>query len=401
MLHKNRLLTPGPTPIPSRVRLRMAEEMVHHRKSAFKQALLDLQPKLQKLFGTSTPVLPLSTSGTGAMTAAVHGLFNKGEKVLVIDAGKFGQRFANIASVRGLEVQHLELPWATTVTAEQVEQILDQDKSIVGVLIQLSETSTGALHPIQAVAEITRKRHVLLVVDGISAVGISPCPMDAWGIDCLLTGSQKGLMVPPGLSLLALSERAWAKAESVPQDCFYFNLPKEKANILKGQTLFTSPISLLLALDESMNMLFEHEDGPDAALENLYRKQWALTMMTRTGIAALGLSPYVQENYTWGLTSVLLPQGVDGTKVVSLAAQKFGVIFAGGQDHLKGRIVRIGHMGWVDFADVTAGLYALAHCLKEVGGYSASRSYLEQALAAYAAALEMPAGTPFTATWSY
>ncbi len=400
MLTKSRLLTPGPTPIPSRVRLRMAEEMVHHRKSAFKEAMQKLQPKLQKLFGTDTPVLPLSSSGTGAMTAAVHGLFAQGEKVLVVNAGKFGERFGNIATVRGLEMQELTLDWGSTVNAAQIKSLLDADSSIKGVLMQLSETSTGALHPVQDVAAITRERDVLLVVDGISAVGISPCPMDAWGVDCLLTGSQKGLMVPPGVSLLALSERAWKKAESVPQDCFYFNLPKEKKKILEGQTLFTSPISLLLALDESLNMLFENGATPEEALDNLYRKQWALTMMVRTGIKALGLTAYVPENYTWGLTSVLLPQGVDGVKVVNLAAKKYGVILAGGQDHLKGRIVRIGHMGWVDFADVTAGLYAFAKSLQEVGGYSASRNYLEVALAAYEAALELPAGSPLPHIWS-
>ncbi len=400
MLHKQRLLTPGPTPIPSRVRLRMAEEMVHHRKSAFKQALLELQPKLQCLFGTSTPVLTLSSSGTGAMTAAVHGLFHKGEKVLVVNAGKFGERFGHIATTRGLDVELMPLPWGTTVTAEHIEEVLRKDPNIRGVLMQLSETSTGALHPVQDVAKITRAMDVLLVVDGISAVGISPCPMDAWGIDCLLTGSQKGLMVPPGLSLMALSERAWQKAEQVPQDCFYFNLLKEKANTLKGQTLFTSPVSLLLALDESMDMLFEAGESPEQALDVIYRKQWALTMMTRTGIEALGLTPFVQENFTWGLTSLVLPQGIDGTKLISLAAKNFGIIFAGGQDHLKGHMVRIGHMGWVDFADVSAGLYALAHSLKAVGGYSAAKSYLEQAHNAYGLALEVPAGSPLPHVWS-
>ncbi len=399
MLTKTRLLTPGPTPIPSRVRLRMAEEMVHHRKSGFKEAMQKLQPKLQKLFGTTTAVLTLSSSGTGAMTAAVQGLFAKGEKVLVVDAGKFGERFGQIANVHGLEVQTLTLDWGTTASAAQIQEILDKDASISGVLMQLSETSTGALHPVQDIAAITRARDVLLVVDGISAVGISPCPMDAWGVDCLLTGSQKGLMVPPGLSLLALSERAWAKAEKTPQECFYFNLLKEKKKILEGQTLFTSPVSLILALDESLNMLFEQGATPDEALEKLYRKQWALTMMARAGMQALGLTPFVKENYTWGLTSVYLPQGVDGVQVVALAASKYGVIMAGGQDHLKGRIVRLGHMGWVDFGDVCAGLYALAKSLQDVGAYSASRNYLEMALAAYEAALQVPAGTPIPQIW--
>ncbi len=400
MLHKTRLLTPGPTPIPSRVRLRMAEEMIHHRKDAFKEAMHKLQPQLQQLFGTTTTVLPLASTGTGAMTAAVHGLFAKGEKVLVVNAGKFGERFVLIAQTRGLEVQSIDLEWGSTVNPQQIQEILDKDSSIRGVLIQLSETSTGALHPVQAVAEITRKRDVLLVADGVSAVSISPCPMDAWGIDCLVTGSQKGLMVPTGLSLLAFSERAWKKAESLPQECFYFNLLKEREKIHAKQTLFSTPVSHVLALHESLTMFFEQGDTPEQALEYIYRKQWALTMMVRAGVQALGLKPFIPENFAWGVTSVLMPQGIDATEVIRLAAQNYGVLLAGGQDHLKGRIVRIGHMGWVDFGDMCAGLHAFAESLRQVGGYSASRSYLEEALGAYNAALQVPAGTPLPTIWS-
>ncbi len=394
MLQRTRLLTPGPTPIPSRVRLRMAEEIMHHRKNSFKEIMRGLQPKLQKLFGTEEVVLPLSCSGTGAMTAAVEGLFSKGEKVLVVNAGKFGERFGKIAQNLGLDVHMLTLEWGTAVSANAIKEILDADKNIRGVLMQLSETSTGVLHPVQEVAAITRSRDVLLVVDGISAVGISPCPMQEYGIDALLTGSQKGLMVPPGLSLLALSSRAWEKTSSITQQCFYFNLPKEKENALKGQTLFTPPINLLLALDESLDMLLEF------GLDALYRKQWALTMMVRRGLSALGLKLFVEEHFTWGLTSVLLPQGIDATKVVSLAEQNHGIILAGGQDHLKGRIVRVGHMGYVDFADLCGGLYAFAKALKDAGGYSASQNYLEQALSAYSTALTVPHGTNISDVWS-
>ncbi len=394
MLQKTRLLTPGPTPIPSRVRLRMAEEMLHHRKSDFKKIMSALQPKLQKLFGTEELVLPLACSGTGAMTAAVEGLFLKGEKVLVVNAGKFGERFGLIAQKYGLQVHELALEWGQAVSSVAIEHILQADPDICGVLIQLSETSTGVLHPVQEVAAITRKRDVLLVVDGISAVGISPCFMDTFGIDALLTGSQKGLMVPPGLSLLALSKRAWEKTKKCEEHCFYFNLPKERDNILKEQTLFTSPVSLLMALNESLDMILE------LGLEALYKKQWALTMLARCGIKALGLELFVKEHFTWGLTSVLLPQGVDAGQVLKLAEQNHGVLMAGGQDHLKGRIIRMGHMGYVDFADITAGLYALAHSLKEVGGYTASNNYLEQALNAYTKALTMPYGSNISDNWS-
>ncbi len=383
MLNKPRLLTPGPTPIPSRTRLAMAGEMIHHRKPVFKDIMSQIQPKLQMLFGTKQTVIPLSCAGTGAMTAAVHTLFKAGEKILVVEAGVFGKRWAEIATTHGCIVETLSFEWGTTADAQKIKATLDADKNIKGVFIQLSETSTGALHPVADIAAITKARDVLFIVDGISAVGISPCPMDELGIDCLLTGSQKGLMVPPGLSLIALSARAWQKAENITQTCYYFNLIKEKANVEKAQTLFTSPISLLIGLNESLDIILE------LGLDALYAKQWALTLMTRRGIKALGLEPFVKNNFTWGLTSIILPEGLDGTKIIQHAADKYNVILAGGQSHLKGRIIRIGHMGFVDFADLCAGLYALAKSIQHVGGYVASRDYIEQALNEYDQALNM------------
>ncbi len=386
MHNKLRLLTPGPTPIPSRTRLAMAGEMIHHRKAVFKEIMHALQPKLQGLFGTKEYVLPISCSGTGAMVAAVHTLFKPHEKLLVVDAGKFGERFGEIATMHGCSLQTIKIEWGKAIDAEVIKAALDADTSISGVLLQLCETSTGVLHPVADIAAITKERDVLLVVDGISAVGISPCPMDELGIDCLLTGSQKGLMVPPGLSLIALSKRAWQKAENISQTCYYFNLIKERDNIIKGQTLFTTPVSLIIGLNESLDIIME------MGFEALYAKQWALSLMTRCGVESIGLSPLVKEHFAWGLTSVLLPQGIDGTKVVQYAAKNHNVILAGGQDHLKGRIVRIGHMGYVDVGDVCMGLYALADSIRQVGGYSASRNYLEQALAMYEAALVKGAG---------
>ena len=247
---------------------------------------------------------------------------------------------------------------------------------------------------VEAVARITRQSQTLLVVDGISAVGLSPCPMDAWGVDCLLTGSQKGLMLPPGLALLALSERAWACAEKQTPGCFYFNLCKERDNVLKGQTCFTSPVGLILGLKESLDMLLEN------GLEPVYAKQWALTMLTRSGLSAMGLELFAKKDFAWGVTSVLLPDGIDGTKVLRLAQEKHGVCMAGGQDHYKGRMVRIGHMGWVDWADVAAGLYALNDSLRAVGGYSGSRDYLERGMAAYRAALKGKPGDPLPQVYS-
>lgn len=381
MFNKLRLLTPGPTPLPEEVRLALAKDMIHHRKQDFREIMARVQKGLQTLFGTQEMVLPLSASGSGAMTAAVYSLFAPQEKVLVVEGGKFGQRWTEIAKMRGLEPVVLSVEWGRAAQAEVIAQMLAKDKDIRGVLVQVSETSTGVLHPIQDIAKVCHEHDVLLVADGISAVGISPCPMDAWGIDCLLTGSQKGLMLPPGLALIALSSRAWAKANVLGPGCFYFDLPTERKKLEKHETHFTTAVNLIVGLDESLKILLAE------GLEAVYKKQWALTMLARTGARAMGLELFAREHYTWGLTSVQLPEGVDGLKVLQIAQEKFGVCLAGGQDHLKGHIVRIGHMGWVDWADVLAGLYAIDRSLVEASGFSGSRDYLEQAMAAYQTAL--------------
>lgn len=377
MLNKTRLLTPGPTPLPERVRLAMAHDMIHHRKPAFKGLMTEIQTGLSELFGTKEPVLPLCCSGTGAMTAAVSNLFNPGEKVLVVEGGKFGERWSEICAVSKVTAVPMKVEWGQGVSPQAVLEALENDRDIVGVLVQHSETSTGAQHPVRGIAEVTRKRDVLLVVDGISAVSITPCPMDEWGIDCLLTGSQKGLMLPPGLALIALSARAWKKAETVAQRDFYFNLPKERDNNLKAQTNFTSPVSLIVGLCESLRMFRE------LGLGEIYRKQWALTMMARKGVEAMGFSLFAREHFAWGVTSVLLPEGLDASVLLGNAADKYGVIMAAGQGHLKQRMIRIGHMGWVDYADLAAGLHALAASVSDCGGHMGSRNYLEQAMAAY------------------
>lgn len=276
----------------------------------------------------------------------------------------------------------LTVEWGRAVSAADVAAALDADAAIAGVLMQHSETSTGVQHPVQDVAAVTRKRQTLLVVDGISAVSITPCPMDDWGVDCLLTGSQKGLMLPPGLALIALSDRAWAKAEGVTPSNFYFNLRKERDTALKGQTSFTSPVGLIIGLAESLRLFRE------TGLETVYRKQWAMTMMVRAGATAMGLPLFAAEHFAWGVTSMLLPEGLDSVRLLSHAAEKYNVIMAAGQGHLKNRMVRFGHMGWVDFGDLAAGLHALAGSYTACGGHIGCRNYLEQALDAYWNAFE-------------
>lgn len=382
MLNKLRLLTPGPTPLPEEVRLALARDMIHHRKQDFVRVMERIQPGLQYLFGTSQQVLPLSCSGTGAMHAAVANLFAPGEKVLVVEGGKFGERWREIAESQGLAVTSLILENGHAVTALSVLEALDADPAIAGVLVQASETSTGVLHPVRELGAVTRDRNVLLVVDGISAVGISPCPMDAWGVDCLLTGSQKGLMLPPGLALLALSARAWDKVRAVGPKNFYFNLLAERDKSLANQTLFTSPVNLLQGLSVSLDLFREQ------TLEGVFRKQWAMTAMVRAGAVSMGLELLARTHFTWGLTSIRMPAGVDSAAVLRAAAERCGVVMAGGQGELKTSVVRLGHMGHVDWADVLAGLHALKVGLAAAGGYSAAKSYLEEAMAAYAEALE-------------
>lgn len=377
MLNKMRLLTPGPTPLPETVRLALAKDMIHHRKEQFQAMLLTVEERLKTLFGTAEPVLPLSCSGTGAMTAAVYSLFEPGQKVLVIEAGKFGERWTAIAKSRELNVITLTVDWGKAIGPGFFAKAFEQEQNLAGVLMQASETSTGVMQPVEAIAAITRKSNALLVVDGISAVGISPCPMDKWGIDCLLTGSQKGLMLPPGLALLALSPRAWGKVQTIKPGCFYFDLPAERKNLEKGQTHFTTPVNLIAGLDASLQLLLAN------GIDSIYAKQLALTMLVRDGVKAMGLELFAQDNFTWGLTSICMPAGIDGKAVLKNLETEFGLVMAGGQDHLKGRIIRFGHMGWVDWGDCIAGLCALASCLARQGWQPANHNYVEVAMAAY------------------
>ncbi|NCC25252.1 MAG: alanine--glyoxylate aminotransferase family protein [Deltaproteobacteria bacterium] len=384
MLNKPRLLTPGPTPLPEEVRLALARDMIHHRKADFEAVMAEVQTGLRELFGTAQPVLVLSASGTGAMVAAATNLFAPGERVLVVEGGKFGERWSDIALSHGLEVSALPVDWGKPVDLEDVENCLDRWPDIRGVLVQASETSTGVLHPIRELAALVRKKDILLIVDGISAVGISPCPMDEWGVDCLLTGSQKGLMLPPGLAFLSLSPRAWERAERIKPKNFYFNLLNERSKLAKNQTGFTSSINLVVGLQACLRLFQDH------GLPAIYRKQWALTRMARAGAEIMGLDLLAPVSFTWGLTSILLPPGIDGRKVLALAAKDWNVIMAGGQDRLQGRIVRLGHMGHVDWSDVLAGVHALHRSIMACGGHCGVMDVLDRTMAAYETALAEP-----------
>lgn len=381
MFQKTRLLTPGPTPLPEDVRLELSRDMIHHRKKDFQNLMFSVQKKLKTLFGTKNEVLPLACSGTGAMNAAALSLFSTGDKVLVVEGGKFGERWTEIVVSAGLTPVILKVEWGSAIKPEQISTMLDCHQDIKGVFIQLCETSTGVLMPVREIAEITSQREVLLIVDGISGVGISPCPMDAWKIDALLTGSQKGLMLPPGLSLLALSDRAWNKAMAISPRSFYFNLPAERLSLEKGQTHFTTPINLVFGLNASLDLLLRQ------GLEEVYKHQWALTMLVRQGAKAMGLKMLASENFAWGLTAIKVPEGAQGSAILAHMQEKFAVCMAGGQDRLKNRIIRFGHMGWVDWGDCMAGLCALSESLRETANFKAQENWQEKAMQAWNYAL--------------
>lgn len=380
---KQLLLAPGPTPVPARVRLAMAQPMFHHRTPQFSNLFAEVRTQLQELFQTEQDVLMLAASGTGAMEASVNNCFAPGDEVVVVNGGKFGERWGKLATTFGLKPIEIKVEWGRAVRPEQVEQALAEHPNAKGVLVQASETSTTAVHPIEQLAGITRKKDVLLVVDGITAVGVYPLPMDKWGIDVLVTGSQKALMLPPGLALIALSPRAWARVEQTKQPRFYFDLPRERTNQAKNTTAWTPAITLVIGLRESLAMM--QEEG----FPNVYTRHARLAAATRAAGSALGLRLVAPDNPSPAVTGLYTPEGIDGGKLFSYLRDKMLVVFAGGQDQLKGKIVRIAHLGYIGAFDTITAVAALEMALKHFGhpvelgrGVGAAQAELMSALPA-------------------
>lgn len=380
---KQLLLAPGPTPVPARVRLAMAQPMFHHRTPQFSALFGEVRTQLQELFQTEQDVLMLAASGTGAMEAAVNNCFAPGDEVIFINGGKFGERWGKLASTFGVKPIEIRVEWGRAVRPEQVEQALAEHPNAKGVLVQASETSTCAVHPIEQLAAITRKKDVLLVVDGITAVGVYPIPMDQWGVDVLVTGSQKALMLPPGLALIALSARAWQRVEQVKQPRFYFDLTRERTNQAKNTTAYTPAITLVIGLREALSMM--QEEG----YANVYARHARLASATRAAGAALGLKLVAPDNPSPAVTGLYTPEGVDGGKLFSYLRDKMQVVFAGGQDQLKGKIVRIAHLGYIGAFDTVTAVAALEMALKHFGhpvelgkGVGAAQAELMSALPA-------------------
>jgi aspartate aminotransferase-like enzyme len=358
---KSFLLAPGPTPVPPEVLAAMALPIIHHRTPQFGAVLAEVQTGLRELFGTKEDVLILAASGTGAMESAVTNLLSAGDEAIVVNGGKFGERWTRICQAYGVTVHEIKVPWGAAVTPDTVRAALDAHPNARALYLQASETSTCVQHPIDAIAALTRQRQTLLVVDGITAVGVVDLPMDRLGIDVLITGSQKALMLPPGLALLALSPRAWQATERATLPHFYFDLRKERKGVAEKSTAWTPAISLIQGLRVALDLM--RTEG----WANVYARQARLARATRAGVVAMGLELLAKDAPSTAATAAFLPPTVDGAGIVRYLRDQMHVTFAGGQDQLKGKIVRIAHLGYVGTFDVVTGLAALELALHHFG----------------------------------
>lgn len=361
-MKKTYLLAPGPTPVPEKVNLDMAVPMIHHRTPQFSQVFAEAAEDAKYLFETKQDVMILASTGTGGMEGCITNLFSPGDKVLVVNGGKFGERWGKISETYGLVPVWINVEWGQAVNVADVKAALDKDKDIKGVLVQASETSTTVSHPIEEISKLTRDRDdLLLIVDGITAVGVYPVPMDDWGIDAVVTGSQKALQLPPGLALVALSEKAWKANESSKCPRFYFDFKKERKNLADKTTAYTPAVSLVTGLRSVLKTL--KEEG----LDNVHKRHDRLARATRAAVKALGLKPVAPDAPANSATGLFVPDGVDGGKLVKSLRDDFGVTLAGGQDNWKGKVVRIAHLGYVDTFDTILAIAALEMALKKFG----------------------------------
>ncbi|HEU5115675.1 MAG TPA: alanine--glyoxylate aminotransferase family protein, partial [Isosphaeraceae bacterium] len=340
--------------------LEMARPVIHHRSAEAKQVIVDCVAGLKEVLQTKNDVLILTASGTGAMEAAAVNSVPRGGKALVMNAGWFGLRWSKICQAYGINAVNIDFEWGTPVDPQKVENALKEHPDAVAVMATLSETSTGTGHPIEAIGKIVAKTPSLFAVDGISGVGAMECRADAWNIDLLAVGSQKALMLPPGLAFLGVSEKAWKQIDTFDAPAFYFNLKAARKKIADFDTPYTPAHTLLLALKQSLKRI--QSEG----IENVWARHRRMSEACQAGVQALGLELF-SSRPAEGLTAFRVPEGMKDTDIRGKLAQKFGITTVGGQDKLKGKIVRIGHMGYTDELDVISGLAAMEIVLSELG----------------------------------
>ncbi len=359
-MKKTHLFAPGPTPIPPEALLTMAHPILHHRTPEYEALLAEVREGLKVLFQTTEEVLLFAASGTGGMEAAVVNTLSPGEKALVIRGGKFGERWGEICEAYGVNFTPIDVPYGKAVDPGLAAAALQKDPQIAVVLSTHSETSTGVLHDIKAIAEAVRKTPALLVVDAITSLGVMDVPMDDWGLDVVVAGSQKALMLPPGLALVGVSRKAWAAVERSRLPKYYFDFAAEQKHLLKNQSRFTPAISLIVGLRETLRMI--RSEG----LPNIFRRHERLAAAMRAGITALGLELFA-ERPSPAVTAVRVPRGLDGGTILKTLRTRHRVIIAGGQGSMKGKIFRLATMGYADSSDVVVALSALELTLAEVG----------------------------------
>jgi aspartate aminotransferase-like enzyme len=359
---KYRLLTPGPVPVPERIFRAMSGTLLHHRSPEFIPIFNEVRAGLRKVFETQRDVVILASSGTGAMETAVANLTRRGELAIVVRGGKFGERWAELCQAYGVRTECIDVEWGRAVEPEAVRAAFRSHPDARYLFVQASETSTGVYHPIEALAAIAREGpDRLIVVDGISGVGVHKLPMDAWGIDCMVSGSQKSWLLPPGLSFIALSERAEAALERCDQPRYYFDLKKELEGQAGAAPAYTPAVALIMGLQEALRMI--DEEG----LERVQARHEGLARLVRGAAEALGLGLLAVDSPSFACTAIRLPEGVDGKKLEKTIRDRYGITMAGGQDKLSGKILRIGHMGDVDGFDMLTAIAALEMALLDIG----------------------------------
>jgi aspartate aminotransferase-like enzyme len=361
-MDKKYLFSPGPTMLPPEVLLKMAAPIMHHREPEFEKIMEEIRKGLKYLFQTKNEVMVFTSSGTGAMEGAVSNILAKGNKALVVRGGKFGERWGEICKAYGIEFVPVDVEWGKAVRPEQIRHALAENPSIRAVYTQATETSTGVKHPIREIAGIVGKYpDTVLVVDAITGIGVFDLPMDTWNLDVVISGSQKALMLPPGLSFAALSEKAWTFVERSNLPKYYHDFKRELKSTQKNQSSYTPAVSLFVGLRESLRMI--QEEG----LEALFRRHKKLAEATWAAVKALGLELFAPEAPSEAVTAVKVPEGIDGLKLQKLFFERFGITVAEGQDRAKGKIIRIAHLGYYERLDMIMVISALEMLLKQMG----------------------------------
>ncbi|MCZ6575701.1 MAG: alanine--glyoxylate aminotransferase family protein [Acidiferrobacterales bacterium] len=375
---KSRLLTPAQAQIPQRVVAAMTKPLPVPRSEEFRVLFREVCAGLGRLFQTEHQVLTLTTSGTGAMEAAMVNFLRQGDKVITIEGGKFGARWGEIARIYGLRVVALQIPWGESACLEQLKALLPQHPDAAALFLTHSETSTGAAFDVHSITQVVRaESEALVIVDGISAVGVLPFYKDDWGIDVCVSASQKATMLPPGLAFLAVSEKGWRQAENANLPRHYFDILKAREALALHDTPWTPATALIAGLREALRMIL------DEGLQQRWQEYAALAQAVRAAAQAIGLDLFARSPSN-AVTAIQLPQGIDGREFVRQLRSKYGVTVAGGQEHLKGKIFRVAHMGDCDLLDIIAFASAMELALRDLGWRYESGKTIAAAQAAYA-----------------